>query len=119
MPGIQRLRRRSPGIGRDQRRETWRHITGSDSPWRTFQDRCRAAQVHDFVARSISGHATVEMQQLYSSVSALEVRDVRDGLAKVVSLMGFRRTKEERAEGNPTESGDGSGYREEVALDRG
>ena len=72
--------------------------------------------MHDFVARSISGHATVEMQQLYSSVSAL---DVRDGLAKVVSLMGFRRTKEERAEGNPTESGDGSGYREDVALDRG
>jgi hypothetical protein len=25
---------------------------------RTFQDLCRAAQVHDFVARSISGHAT-------------------------------------------------------------
>jgi hypothetical protein len=37
------------------------------APRRTLQDLCRAAQVHDFVARSISGHATVEMQQLYSS----------------------------------------------------
>ena len=54
---------------------------------RTFQDLCRAAQVHDFVARSISGHATVEMQQRYSSVNGAEVRD---GLAKVISLAGFR-----------------------------
>jgi len=54
---------------------------------RTFQDLCHAAQVHDFVARSISGHATVEMQQRYSSVNGAEVRD---GLAKVISLAGFR-----------------------------
>ena len=53
---------------------------------RTFQDLCRAAQVHDSVARAISGHATVEMQQLYSSVDGAEVRS---GLAKVISLAGF------------------------------
>jgi hypothetical protein len=45
--------------------------------------------------------------------------EVRDGLAKVVSLMDFRRAKQQRAEGNPAESGDGSGYAEEVPLDRG
>ncbi len=53
---------------------------------RTFQDLCRAAQVHDSVARAISGHATVEMQQLYSSVDGAEVRS---GLAKVLTLAGF------------------------------
>lgn len=53
---------------------------------RTFQDLCRAAQVHDFVARAISGHATVEMQQLYSSVDGAEVRS---GLAKLMALAGF------------------------------
>jgi len=53
---------------------------------RTFQDLCRAAQVHDSVARAISGHATVEMQQLYSSVDGAEVRS---SLAKVISLAGF------------------------------
>jgi hypothetical protein len=31
--------------------------------------------VHDFVARSISGYATLDMHQHYSSVSALKVRD--------------------------------------------
>ena len=65
-------------------------ITKHLSPYfmrRTFQDLCRAAQVHDFVARAISGHATVEMQQLYSSVDGSEVRN---GLAKVISLAGFR-----------------------------
>src|SRR3954467_1982693 len=53
---------------------------------RAFQDLCRAAQVHDSVARAISGHATVEMQQLYSSVDGSEVRS---GLAKVISLAGL------------------------------
>lgn len=80
---------------------------------RTFQDLCRAAQVHDFVARSISGHATVEMQHHYSSVSALEVRD---GLAKVVSLLEFKR---ERAQSDDDGGGDAGGERDGVALDRG
>lgn len=57
--------------------------------------------MHDFVARSISGHATVEMHQHYSSVSALEVRD---GLAKVVSLMDFQRAREQAvSDGSGTE----------------
>jgi integrase len=55
---------------------------------RTFQDLCRAAQLHDFVTRAISGHATVEMQHLYSSVAGSEVRS---GLAKVIALVGLRR----------------------------
>lgn len=80
---------------------------------RTFQDLCRAAQVHDFVARSISGHAAVEMHPHHSSVSALEVRD---GLAKVVSLLDFKRAREQAvSEGK----GDGGGDEEGVALDRG
>jgi hypothetical protein len=58
---------------------------------RTFQDLCRAASVHDFVARSISGHATLEMQRRYSSVDGAEVRN---GLAKVISLAGFREARE-------------------------
>jgi site-specific recombinase XerC len=79
---------------------------------RTFQGLCRAAQVHDFIARSISGHATVEMYQHYSSVSALEVRE---GLAKVVSLLDF---KQARAKPDVDGSGDGGGDRDQVALDR-
>lgn len=59
---------------------------------RTFQDLCRAASVHDFVARSISGHATLEMQHRYSSVDGAEVRN---GLAKVISLAGFREARDQ------------------------
>ncbi len=75
-------------------------ITKHLSPYfmrRTFQDLCRAASVHDFVARSISGHATVEMQQHYSSVNGTEVRD---GLAKVISLAGFRSANKSSAGGD-------------------
>jgi len=70
---------------------------------RTFQDLGRAAQVHDFVVRAISGHATVAMQERYSSVAGEEVRA---GLAKVISLAGFTRARE-------GESGDRGGDREE------
>lgn len=68
---------------------------------RTFQDLCRAASVHDFVARSISGHATLEMQHRYSSVDGAEVRN---GLAKVISLAGFREARDQAgaAEAAPT-----------------
>jgi hypothetical protein len=41
---------------------------------RTYQDLCRAANVADIVTRSISGHATPEMQRHYSTVSAEEQR---------------------------------------------
>ncbi len=50
---------------------------------RTYQDLCRAANVADIVTRSISGHATPEMQRHYSTVSAAEQRA---GLAKVIDL---------------------------------
>jgi hypothetical protein len=43
--------------------------------------------VHDFVVRAISGHATVDMQAQYGTVSGDEVRR---GLAKVISLAGIR-----------------------------
>ena len=59
---------------------------------RTFQDLC--ASVHDFVARSIGGHATVEMQQHYSSVNVSVRWTARVNgteLAKVISLVGARR----------------------------
>jgi integrase len=53
---------------------------------RTFQDLGRAANVHDFVVKAISGHATTTMQEHYSSVSGDEVRT---GLAKVIALAGL------------------------------
>jgi hypothetical protein len=46
----------------------------------------RAANVHDFVVRAISGHATTNMQEHYSSVSGDEVWK---GLAKVLVLAGL------------------------------
>jgi hypothetical protein len=46
----------------------------------------RAAEVHDFVVRAISGHATATMHQRYSSVSDAEKRS---GLAKVTALAGI------------------------------
>jgi integrase len=54
---------------------------------RTFQDLARAAEVKDIVTRSISGHATEDMQQHYSTVAPDEMRS---SLAKVISLGGFR-----------------------------
>ena len=43
--------------------------------------------MRDLVTRSISGHATEEMQRHYSTVGETEQRD---GLARVVSLAAFR-----------------------------
>jgi site-specific recombinase XerD len=54
---------------------------------RTFQDLARAAQVNDIVTRAISGHATEEMQNLYSTVS---IEEMRTSLAKVISIAGLR-----------------------------
>jgi site-specific recombinase XerC len=63
---------------------------------RTFQDLARAAEVHDVVTRAISGHATETMQRHYSTVSDAEMKQ---GLAKVVSLAGFKATKIEEEQG--------------------
>ena len=74
---------------------------------RTFQDLGRAAEVHDFVVRAISGHATVEMQSHYSTVGGEEVRA---GLAKVISLAGFRAALTgESAAASGDEAGDEGG----------
>jgi hypothetical protein len=47
-------------------------------------------QVHDFVARAISGHATAEMHDHYSTVNGDEVRA---GLGRVISLVGLAATR--------------------------
>ena len=65
---------------------------------RTFQGLFGAAPVHDFVARAISGH----VQQLYSTVDGAEVRR---GLAKIISLAGFRQSRQLPAGGDPDEAG--------------
>jgi integrase len=54
---------------------------------RTYQDLARAANVHDFVTRAISGHATEEMHEHYSTVAANEMRA---GLAQIISIAGVR-----------------------------
>ena len=65
---------------------------------RTFQDLARAAEVKDIVTRAVSGHATDSMQGHYSTVHGEEVRE---GLARVVSLARFRETlqREDRESG--------------------
>lgn len=54
----------------------------------TSQDLARAGEVNDLVTRAVSGHATEMMQHHYSTVNPSEVRD---GLAKIISLAGFKR----------------------------
>jgi hypothetical protein len=68
---------------------------------RTFQDLARAAEVRDVVTRSISGHATEEMQRRYSTVSPVEQQT---SLARVLRLMDFR-----KGERRPGRGGEGSG----------
>ena len=57
---------------------------------RTYQDLCRAANVADIVTRSISGHATPEMQRHYSTVSADEQRG---GLGAVLNEIDLARAR--------------------------
>jgi hypothetical protein len=54
---------------------------------RTFQDLARAAEVKDVVTRAISGHATEEMQRLYSTVTPQEMAE---SVGKVISLARAR-----------------------------
>ena len=72
---------------------------------RTFQDLARAAEVRDVVTRSISGHATEEMQRRYSTVSATEQQA---SLARVLHLMDFRKASSPAAPGGEV-SGEGAG----------
>jgi len=57
---------------------------------RTFNDLARAAQVHDVVTRSITGHATAEMQVHYSTAHAHEQRKA---IAKVINLVAVRKER--------------------------
>ncbi len=52
---------------------------------RTFQDLTRAAKVDILIKKSISGHATGGMDELYSAVSPAEQRE---SIAKVIQLFG-------------------------------
>lgn len=54
---------------------------------RTFQDLSRAAEVEGIITRSISGHATEEMQEHYSTVHGAEQKAA---LAKVISICRAR-----------------------------
>jgi hypothetical protein len=51
---------------------------------RTFQDLARAAQVQDLVTRSVSGHATSEMQRHYSTVQPAEQRESLTRVLRVI-----------------------------------
>lgn len=71
---------------------------------RSFQDLARTAKVCDVVTRSISGHATAEMQRLYSTVTDEEQAE---GLGRILGLvrvppalpMGATAAREGAAEG--------------------
>jgi hypothetical protein len=60
-------------------------------------------EIRDVVSRSISGHATEEMQRRYSTVSPVEQQK---SLARVLRLMDFRNAKRRPARGGE-ESGEG------------
>jgi hypothetical protein len=51
---------------------------------RTFQDLARQADVHDFITRAISGHATERMQRHYSTAQREEIRNA---VGKVIFLV--------------------------------
>jgi len=52
---------------------------------RTYQDLARAAGIHDVVTRAISGHATAEMQQRYSTPRGDEVKHALSKVAKIAT----------------------------------
>jgi integrase len=61
---------------------------------RTFQDLARKADIHDVIARAISGHATDRMQRQYSTAH----RDkVREAMGKVISLATARADRTPRS----------------------
>lgn len=64
---------------------------------RTYQDLCRAANVTDIVTRSISGHATPEMQRHYSTVRADEQRAGLSRIVDVIDEFAIARAKKRAA----------------------
>lgn len=61
---------------------------------RTFNDLARRAKVHDIVLRSISGHVTEEMQELYSTA---QQEERRTAVGKVIEIATARRIRRQRA----------------------
>jgi hypothetical protein len=55
---------------------------------RTFQDLVREANIDKFVQRSVCGHSTEEMSQLYSTVGP---KEIERAVGKVISMAGYRR----------------------------
>ena len=55
---------------------------------RTFQDLAREANIDAIVQRSICGHATAEMSELYSTVGQ---KEIQRAVGKVISMAGYRR----------------------------
>ena len=54
---------------------------------RSFQDLAREANIDAIVQRSICGHATAEMSELYSTVGQ---REIQRAVGKVISMAGYR-----------------------------
>ncbi len=54
---------------------------------RTFQDLAREANIDGIVQRSICGHSTAEMSQLYSTVGQ---KEIQRAVGKVISMAGYR-----------------------------
>ena len=61
---------------------------------RTYQDLARRANVPEIVARTICGHATVAMQERYSTIASDEVRSA---VGKIISLANYQGMLAERA----------------------
>jgi integrase len=70
---------------------------------RTFNDLMRQAKVESIVIKSISGHQTDRMRELYSTVAPDEQRQ---SIRNVVNLFGPRQSGEGSGEGAPV-SGEG------------
>lgn len=87
---------------------------------RTFQDLARAVELRDVVTRSISGHASAQMQEHYSTPAEVEQRT---GLAKVIDLAGVRAAASTPAKGRQGVKwgvkGEGEGGRESTKTAAG
>lgn len=63
-----------------------RKLTPKGAMRRTFQNLCRAADVRELVQMSMSGHATKEMMELYSTVAETEGRAALTKMSAIAGL---------------------------------
>jgi integrase len=63
-----------------------KRITPTGAMRRTYQDLCRQASVSDTVQRAMSGHATIEMKEWYSTLGEVEGRTA---LVRMASIAGI------------------------------